>query len=75
MKVSLELVSVRSPCDVPWDSMHGDDRVRHCSLCKQDVFDLSAMRREEAEALLASKQGRMCIRMARRADGTVVTND
>jgi hypothetical protein len=74
-KLSLEVIQVRSPCEIPWASMSGDDRVRHCSLCKQDVYNLAAMRRDDAEELLSRAQGRLCIRIARRADGTVVTDD
>lgn len=71
----LEGLSVASPCTVSWDTMKGDDRVRHCGACRLNVFNLSAMSRREAEALVRKKEGRLCVRFYRRADGTVLTKD
>jgi hypothetical protein len=39
------------------------------------VFNLSALRREEAEALIREKEGRLCVRYFQRADGTIMTRD
>ena len=72
---SLEMIDVASPCDVPWDSMTGDERVRFCGECQLHVYHLSAMTREEAEALINEKEGRLCVQFYRRADGTVLTRD
>jgi hypothetical protein len=62
--------------------MIGDDRVRFCQQCTKNVYNLSAMSREDAEALLRAGQereaaagGGMCVRLYRRADGTVLTAD
>jgi hypothetical protein len=55
--------------------MEGDDRVRHCSLCQQAVYDVSALTRTEATALITKSTGRLCLRLFRRADGTVMTRD
>jgi hypothetical protein len=55
--------------------MVGDDRVRFCQECRLHVYNLSAMRRQEAEALVANREGRVCFRLYRRADGTVLTQD
>ncbi len=74
-RLHLEQVQISSPCTVPWDSMRGDDRVRFCRECRQNVFNVEAMTRAEAERLIAGRQGRVCIRMLRRPDGTVVTAD
>jgi hypothetical protein len=71
----LEQVSVASPCTASWDAMTGDGRVRHCGQCDRHVYNLSEMRREDAEALVQSVEGRMCIRFYRRADGTLLTDD
>jgi hypothetical protein len=68
-------LEVASPCTVPWQSMRGDDRVRHCDKCRLDVYDLSGMSQREAEALIESREGRLCVRFYRRPDGTVVTRD
>ncbi|MFO0557087.1 MAG: hypothetical protein U0269_03645 [Polyangiales bacterium] len=71
----LQRIYVASPCNVPWESMSGDDRVRHCASCDKDVFDLSALTRDEAEALLIEKKGKLCAQYYRREDGTILTAD
>jgi|SRR5581483_2922244 len=71
----LENVKIARPCGADWEKMTGDDRVRFCNLCQLNVYNLSGMKREEAEALLAAKSGKMCVRLYKRADGTVITED
>jgi len=71
----LDEVRVASPCDASWDDMVGDDRVRHCAGCDKDVYNLSGMTRDDAEALLVAKGVDVCIRLYRRADGTLITRD
>jgi hypothetical protein len=71
----LEDVRIAAPCRARWEEMTGDDRVRFCGQCQMNVYNLSAMPRAEAEALLADREGRMCVRFYRRADGTVLTAD
>ncbi len=72
---SLELIQIASPCTANWEEMKGDERTRHCGQCKLDVFNISAMTRDEATAFLAERTGRTCVRMFKRADGTVITRD
>lgn len=74
-RLHLEQITISSPCTVPWESMRGDDRVRFCRDCRQNVFNVEAMTRAEAERLIAQRQGQVCLRMVRRPDGTVVTAD
>ena len=72
----LDSVRVASPCNASWDEMLGDDRVRFCTSCEKNVFNLSAMPREDAERLLAERMnGELCVRFYQRADGTVMTQD
>ena len=72
----LESLKIASPCEVPWESMQGGDHVRFCGQCAKNVYDVSRMPRAEAEALVRrSEGGRLCLRLARRADGTVLTDD
>src|SRR5690606_18680030 len=73
--VSLDVIDVAYPCTQSWDLMRGDERVRHCRHCNQNVFNLSDVTREEAEQLISQREGRLCVRFYRRADGTVVTTD
>jgi hypothetical protein len=55
--------------------MVGDERVRVCNGCEKQVFNLSEMTRAEAEALLATRGIKPCVRFYRRADGTILTAD
>ena len=72
---SLEMIQIASPCTANWDDMVGDERMRHCGACNLNVFNLSNMTRNEATAFLAEREGRSCVRMFKRADGTVITRD
>lgn len=71
----LENIRIASPCTASWDEMKGDERVRFCGHCEKNVFNLSAMTRDEAEALILATNAKICVRMYRRTDGTVLTED
>ena len=71
----LDHLRIASPCPVGWEQMTGDDRKRHCSLCDLHVYNISEMTRKEAQSLIANSEGRMCARLFRRADGTIITRD
>ena len=71
----LDNVRIASPCTARWDDMDGDDRVRQCRDCQRHVFNLSAMRAEDAATLLSDERGKKCLRLYRRTDGTVMTAD
>ena len=71
----LDNVRVASPCKADWEQMTGDDRVRFCGQCDKNVYNLSAMTRQDAEQLLLEKEGKVCVRFYRRSDGTVMTTD
>jgi hypothetical protein len=73
--IPLETVRIASPCSTSWDAMEGTDRVRHCSECSLSVYNISEMSRQEAEKLISNAEGRLCIRMYQRADGTIITSD
>lgn len=67
------MLRVVTPCQVPWSSMDGDDQVRFCGRCRKNVYNVAAMTAEEALAVVDRGEGRACMMLARRADGTVVT--
>jgi hypothetical protein len=71
----LDHLRIASPCPVGWEQMSGDDRVRFCEQCSLRVYNISAMTRSEAEALIANTEGRICARLFRRSDGTIITKD
>jgi len=55
--------------------MIGTDRVRFCGQCSLNVYNLSAMSREDASELVSRAEGRLCVGFFRRADGTILTRD
>jgi hypothetical protein len=69
------LIEIPSPCEVPWSQMSGDHRSRFCQACSKRVFNLAAMRSDEALAMLTEQPGSVCVRIYRRRDGTVLTSD
>jgi hypothetical protein len=71
----LENIRIASPCHAAWDELSGDDRVRFCSHCRLNVYNLSDMPRAEAEQLVREREGRLCVRFYRRRDGTVLTDN
>ena len=74
-KSPLDTIRIAKPCTESWQEMSGDDRQRHCAKCDLNVFNISGMTREEAETLLREANGRVCVRLFRRPDGTVITRD
>jgi len=71
----LDAVRVASPCNMRWDDMVGDGRVRYCGKCEKNVYNVAYMTRDEAETLMHEHEGELCMRIYRRADGTVITSD
>jgi len=73
----LDSLKIAAPCPADWDQMFSfeDKRVRFCSQCNLNVYNLSDMSRQEAEALITKTEGRLCVRFYRRADGSVLTQN
>jgi hypothetical protein len=71
----LDGIRIATPCHASWDAMDGDERVRFCGACRLNVYNISEMSRGEAEELVQKTEGRLCIRMYQRTDGTVITRD
>src|SRR6266404_3853955 len=71
----LDRLRVSSPCPANWDQMSGNDSVRFCDLCNLHVYNIARLSRKEAEALIANTKGRICARLYRRSDGTIITKD
>lgn len=71
----LDNLHIASPCPASWHAMTGDDKARFCKTCQKNVFNISMLTRQEAEALILEKEGNLCVRLARRKDGTIITDD
>lgn len=68
-------LKVATPCSADWAAMSGDERVRACGSCNKHVYNISTLTREEAEALILEKEGRLCVRYYQRHDGTILLKD
>ena len=70
-------VTIATPCPAPWAEMEGDGDMRFCKSCSKHVFNLSMMSHDEAAGVIASikDRGEGCVRLYRRDDGTVLTQD
>lgn len=75
----LDRARIASPCPAKWEEMRGDDRRRFCGKCDKHVYNVVAMPRAEAEAMLreatAGTAEMPCLRIYRREDGTILTAD
>src|SRR5687767_86991 len=74
-KFEIQNIRVASPCSVSWETMTGDARVRHCDSCRLNIYNTAEMTGSEIETLVQNREGRLCIRLYRRADGTLLTKD
>lgn len=77
---NLDDLRVATPCHADWDQMtpvsaSDGSRARFCGSCEKNVYDLSAMTRADAMALIERHEGQCCVRFYQRADGTVLTED
>lgn len=71
----LDNIKIASPCGANWNEMRGDERRRYCAMCKLNVYNLSDMSQREAESFLINSEGRVCLRVFRRTDGSLITKD
>ncbi|HEY0076993.1 MAG TPA: hypothetical protein VGB77_23105, partial [Abditibacteriaceae bacterium] len=68
----LDDIRVATPCRADWDKMSGDEQARFCQSCRKNVYNIAMMSRDEALALITEKEGNLCVRLSRRADGTLI---
>jgi hypothetical protein len=71
----LGIVTVASPCQADWSAMRGDDRARHCALCNLNVYNVEGLTSFEVRSLFQRSEGRVCMRLFQREDGTLITKD
>lgn len=76
-------IKIAAPCNEKWEGMArvkapggpDNDRQRHCASCKLNVWNVKELTEAEVRELLLKAEGRVCGRVYRRADGTVITKD
>jgi hypothetical protein len=71
----LNNIKIASPCSADWNEMVGDERKRYCGECKLNVYNLSEMTKAQAENFILKSEDRVCVKIYKRADGTVLTKD
>ena len=71
----LDEIRIASPCTASWDEMTGTDTVRFCGECQKNVYNISKMTAASAALLVDQNEGRLCVRLYKRQDGTVLTED
>jgi hypothetical protein len=74
-KFDIDQLRVASPCSMGWEKMTGDERKRFCAACELNVYNISEMTAVQIRALIGDSSGRICGRIYRRFDGTVMTKD
>ena len=72
---TIATIRIATPCSADWNAMEGDDRVRYCATCSKSVYNISNMTSTEAAALIAEREGKVCVRYFQRKDGTILLQD
>jgi len=60
-KELIQQLRLSSPCEVEWDSMIGNDRVRFCEHCRLSVHHVDSLNRKQLRRLIARSRGRLCV--------------
>lgn len=61
----IQQLRIASPCDVDWDSMIGNDRIRFCEHCQLSVHQIDSLSRKQIRRLIARSHGRLCVNYTR----------
>ncbi len=69
----LNRLVIGTPCRASRDAMEGTGTERFCRECNKPVYDFGAMTPRQIEARIEASRGRVCARMTRSADGSLVT--
>src|SRR5689334_9880496 len=60
-KELIQQLRIAGPCEVDWDSMIGNDRVRFCEHCRLSVHHVDSLNRKQLRRLIARSHGRLCV--------------
>ena len=66
---------IGTPCPMRWDDLRGDGAKRFCGECRLHVYDFAQMTAREIEDVTHAGDERVCARIVKRADGTILTKD
>jgi len=68
-------LKIAKPCNAKWSEMSGNEKTRHCALCNKNVYNVAGMTSLEVTNLVQESEGKACMRLSRRKDGTIITRD
>ncbi len=66
----LPVLETGKPCDMRWEDLPGDERVRFCGHCKKKVYNLAELGIDEVAELVSEQRGVICARLVIRPDNT-----
>lgn len=66
----IDSIEVKKACSEDWDAMTGNERVRFCGHCSQNVNDLSELTRKQAMRLVRDAGGKLCVRYVKSEAGS-----
>jgi|GEM_PF-6228148 len=73
---NLPVIQIDEPCTKDWDGMSGTDQQRFCDTCDKHVLNFSEMSAAEVnQAMSSAGDTRVCARIQRKPDGSIVTRD
>lgn len=73
---NLPVIQINEPCSQDWAGMSGSEQRRFCDACDKHVLNFSEMSSAEvSEALSSADNTRVCARIHRRSDGSIITSD
>ncbi len=73
--IDIDKLKIATPCQASWAEMTGDERIRFCADCSRNVYNVASLTRDETASLIRETEGRVCLRLYQRRDGTVITAD
>ena len=66
-------LELRFACGEDWDAFEGGQGKRHCERCSKHVYDLSVLRKSEAEALFREPPPEgLCVRYRHDGEGRIL---
>ncbi len=74
-EIDIDRLEIATPCPMQWADLVGNEQKRYCGECRLHVYNFAAMTRPEVEGVMSSAVGRVCARLFRRPDGTILTRD
>ena len=73
MKNSLENLEIKNPCQMDWEEMMGNEKVRRCERCQQSIYNISELTRRRALKVLNQPNEKICISYLQDENKQIIT--